>query len=215
MGDVNRVSHCLSRLWEFTTRSLAIPDSWARWLNQLMKTVYLLPCGCGRQTEVEAGQAGSEVQCACGKSLSVPSVRGLRDLEKVEKAGPQAARAQQPWSTWRGTTFSLGLVVMAIALGFVAVNGYWFWASRRLGDPAKFELESVLHQVEHLSALEIITEFRTEAQAGLGEPFPPVWTHIDRFHEESRNRMIVAAIVMGLGLLATGSSMLGRNSKRT
>lgn len=39
---------------------------------------YRVDCGCGKEIAVGAGQAGSTVACACGRTVEVPSLRELR-----------------------------------------------------------------------------------------------------------------------------------------
>lgn len=45
---------------------------------------------------VETRQAGLEVTCACGARLSVPSIRGLKELAQVETAPPRSRTAWGP-----------------------------------------------------------------------------------------------------------------------
>jgi len=39
-----------------------------------------LPCECGGQCEVHSADAGTQVKCSCGQSLTVPSLGKLRQL---------------------------------------------------------------------------------------------------------------------------------------
>jgi len=41
---------------------------------------YLLPCPCGQSVTVTEGSAGAQVKCTCGRTLTVPSLGGLREL---------------------------------------------------------------------------------------------------------------------------------------
>src|SRR5262245_41381266 len=41
---------------------------------------YLLPCTCGQSVTVTEGSAGAQVKCVCGRTLTVPSLGGLREL---------------------------------------------------------------------------------------------------------------------------------------
>jgi len=47
---------------------------------------YLLPCKCGQSVEIEAGQAGQTVACACGESLLVPSMLQIKALPVAPEA---------------------------------------------------------------------------------------------------------------------------------
>ena len=44
---------------------------------------YLLPCKCGQSVEIEPGQAGQTVVCACGENLLVPSMLQIKTLPVV------------------------------------------------------------------------------------------------------------------------------------
>src|SRR5688572_6227512 len=104
-----------------------------------MKTAYLLPCSCGRNCEVDAGQAGSQVACGCGTVLTVPSIRGLRQLEPA--ATGEAKPATPSWSPVRGAIFSLGLLLAATAVLFSGFQGYWYYITNIQHDPAAVQLE--------------------------------------------------------------------------
>jgi hypothetical protein len=174
-----------------------------------MKTAYLLPCQCGRKWEVDAGQAGTQIDCSCGQKLAVPSVRGLRHLEVASAA--ESIPERTTWSPTRGAVFSLGLFVAVAALLFSGFNGYWFFITRRVQDPAKVQLTVEAEHIDHLSPVESMFWFRQEEREGLGDPSPPEWTVIDKQHESSRRWGIAGLIVAGAGLLATAGSMVGRS----
>jgi hypothetical protein len=73
---------------------------------------YLLVCpSCGTTTPVGTGQAGQSVECTCGKTLDVPSIRGLQKLTSVPDEQP-AARA---WSRRQGLAF-LGCAIAGLAV---------------------------------------------------------------------------------------------------
>jgi hypothetical protein len=83
---------------------------------------YLLPCNCGQNVEVDAGQAGLQVACACGAKLDVPTMRGLAQLRSAQTPAEEAtASSQATWGPGQGLMF-LGSVIGAcglIALAFV------------------------------------------------------------------------------------------------
>src|SRR3954466_947072 len=82
-----------------------------------MTSHYLLPCTCGQKVRIANAQAGGKVACGCGKSLAVPTLRGLRELEL---APPETRSAASPgWSRVHGGFFASGLLIAT--LGFVVV----------------------------------------------------------------------------------------------
>ncbi len=96
-----------------------------------MRSTYLLPCRCGARVAVGSAQAGELVQCAaCGTSLTVPTLRELRQLEVV--AAPSRRRNVARWNA-RKIWMMLGLYLAAGALVTLAV----LWARRPdLPDPS-------------------------------------------------------------------------------
>jgi hypothetical protein len=76
---------------------------------------YLLTCGCGRQHTVETRQAGESIPCDCGATLSVPTLRQLRQLP--EARDDAAASGGPAWGARQATiTVSLLLVVVCLAI---------------------------------------------------------------------------------------------------
>src|SRR5688572_16997649 len=88
-----------------------------------MSDQYLLPCSCGQTVRVGRAQAGQGVACACGKQLTVPTLRGLRELEPAAPEG--SAPGQAAWGPVRGAVFSSGLVIALLAFLFSA---YQLWS---------------------------------------------------------------------------------------
>ena len=88
-----------------------------------MATNYLLPCQCGKKTEVDSSQAGLSVRCQCGTELAVPTMRGLASLERVETA-PRAAAPPlaAAWGPRQGMIF-FGSTVLVVA----ALAAFFFW----------------------------------------------------------------------------------------
>ena len=81
---------------------------------------FLLDCSCGEQVQVTAQQAGGQVTCQCGKSLSVPTLRKLRHLPKVAEEAPPAAAVG--WGL-RAQLVSLGSVLTLLL--FCAAGYAW------------------------------------------------------------------------------------------
>lgn len=81
-----------------------------------MKTLYALPCACGRTLDVERSQAGLLVRCECGREIEVPTIRGLAELEQRVSS----AATQPSWGPRQGVIF-LGLAIFA---GAACYAGY-------------------------------------------------------------------------------------------
>ncbi len=84
---------------------------------------YLLPCECGEHTIVSTAQAGETVRCVCGNELQVPTMRGLQELEPLERATAGDAKAES-WDDRHRVAFLL--VLGALTCVGVAI---YLWAS--------------------------------------------------------------------------------------
>ncbi len=81
---------------------------------------YLLPCTCGRKTPVEPRQAGETIPCDCGKTLEVPTMLAMGQLEP---ASPEAGWDTSP-ATWGanqimallGGTLLFGAILLATTM---------------------------------------------------------------------------------------------------
>ncbi|MDR0328294.1 MAG: hypothetical protein LBI05_08375 [Planctomycetaceae bacterium] len=77
---------------------------------------YLLSCKCGQSVEVEPGQAGQTVICACGENLTVPSMLQVKALPAAPvKAEPQRKKNHIPYRT----------ALIALLLGIASLILYW------------------------------------------------------------------------------------------
>jgi hypothetical protein len=83
-----------------------------------MITKYLLPCLCGQKLRVNATQAGETVQCTCGASLTVPSLRELPNLELAPSTTANRKSRKRPWSKRQGWIL-LGAFLVAAAVGLL------------------------------------------------------------------------------------------------
>jgi hypothetical protein len=90
-----------------------------------MPTHYLLPCQCGKKTEIDSSQSGLTIRCACGTELTVPAMRGLAALERLE-AAPRAVVSEPgpSWGAQQGFVFLGSTIVVVAALAAFAI--WWF-----------------------------------------------------------------------------------------
>ncbi len=87
-----------------------------------MSVKYLLPCpSCGEKIAVEIAQAGQEIHCKCGAGVSIPTMAGIRTLQRVEPS-PEERRPPFRWEARHGVLL-LGAVVICAALG---MTGYLY-----------------------------------------------------------------------------------------
>ena len=95
--------------------------------RRTVTTKFLLPCNCGEKTAVGIAQAGQGVICRCGAELTVPTMKVLRSLNRVE-TGPQKRRSTSMWDNPQRILL-IGVVITAAA---AAMTGYVYWTRPRL-----------------------------------------------------------------------------------
>jgi hypothetical protein len=175
-----------------------------------MSQHYLLPCSCGQKLRVAPAEAGGQVTCGCGKSLVVPTLRGLRELEL---ATPVAEGKPVPgWSTTHGIFFSGGIVLAIAGIALIAFHVLRY--SQFIGstvDHTDAVVEAHTAQIDQLSAVELLEEWTKVVSEGLGEKMTPPW--------EAAKQMIAAnlfwikagsgAIILGV-LMTVLSLFVGR-----
>jgi hypothetical protein len=173
---------------------------------------YFLSCTCGQKVRVETAQAGGQVACACGRSLTVPTLRGLRALEEAPLDAVARQRAAgRRWSPLQGGLFSVGLLVMVISLGVLAFNAWqYLQATDHTRDPSSDINEIDSQVIDTIPPADALDEFYRLRSEGLGQPAVMPWVQWQNFAAERRTLMIVAGIAAALGLLAIVVSLIMR-----
>lgn len=97
---------------------------------------YLLPCSCGQRLKVSTAQAGQPIRCACGNELTVPTLRGLRELEVDEGPTKARDRSQRTWDNRHRAAF----VLIVAALGCFLAAGYFLLQVPVLNEVASDEV---------------------------------------------------------------------------
>src|SRR3990172_6902551 len=82
---------------------------------------YLIPCACGRQLAVEAGQAGESLLCECGTTVVVPTLRQLRTLPAVREE--VRAASGRSWGFRQGA-MTVSLLVATACLVIAGASRY-------------------------------------------------------------------------------------------
>jgi hypothetical protein len=140
----------------------------------VMSSQYLLPCSCGQKVAISPSQAGGQVSCSCGKSLAIPTLRGIRELE----AAPE--RRERPAATWsklQGAFFAGGMFLATIGALLVALYLYQY---ARIGGLAVDRSDEFIRggaaQIDALGPAQLLEVWTHEVlEEGLGDPEPPYW----------------------------------------
>jgi hypothetical protein len=98
-----------------------------------MSSEYLLPCPCGQSLLVSKSQAGQSIECSCGQTVAVPTLRGFAQLQTADTTtnSPRSSRrytdrSPQAWNPVRGLISALSLGLLALCLYNVSYFGYWY-----------------------------------------------------------------------------------------
>ncbi|HTM55177.1 MAG TPA: hypothetical protein VL175_14170 [Pirellulales bacterium] len=163
----------------------------------LLMSHYLLPCACGQQISVSAAQAGESLRCSCGAMVEVPTMRGLRELERVETS--QAVRGDR----W-GDRQRLALALLVAAFVLWGGAGYLFAKIPAALPPFDPNPPDPLTQN---STPEQTFDVYHELQRGLQATPPRVDEHA---HERATLHVgIVITLVLGVGF-AIAAAVVGR-----
>lgn len=153
-----------------------------------MAELYWLPCDCGERHPVGARQAGRTIACACGRSLEVPTLRGLRELERARppaEAADGRAAPSTPGDGW-------GLRQAGMFLGAVLLLGGLAWAGYlEATKPRRLSVE----EMEPLQTWALWQELRTGADRFAS----PQMKQYSRALKQNRNWLIVSLVTAGAG----------------
>src|SRR5262245_30200324 len=171
---------------------------------------YLLPCSCGKMVRVAASQAGGRVACGCGKSLDVPTMRGVRQLE-LAPAETNVAR-RPSWSPMHGAVFAAGLLTAGV--GLVLIAFYLLQYARVAGHTRDFSPEVIAAEtarIDKLTPLQLLSEWSEVLEHGLGQPSAPPWVTAKKLIDGYRSWMIGGASAIAVGLvLSIATLFVGR-----
>lgn len=169
-----------------------------------MSAQYLLTCSCGEKLRVVAAQAGEQIVCPCGKTVSVPT---LRELRKLEPAPPEAGslRSAAGWNAWNGLVFSGGALFCLAALAGMLYAGVMIFRIEASGvtEDATAEINEIeAMQVDELTPEEALAAFDSLRAEGLGPKHEPYWIAYRRMAGEQRTLLIISGVCLVAGLAA-------------
>ncbi len=180
-----------------------------------MSQQYLLPCECGEKIPVDTSQAGSAVTCGCGRTVDVPSMRAIRQLEAAEPGEARRPRAQ--WNPQAGVVFVSGilLALLAGATGFWCHLQYRGHEAHRLsaGDVQQWT-DALAAEVDQATPDQLLDMWQQERERGLGRHDDSPFVAAARgasWYVLFRN---VLAVVAVCGVALAASSALFRRPAR-
>ncbi len=161
--------------------------------------MYRLDCECGSFAVVTPGQSGGTIACpSCAKQLRIPQ---LRDLKSLPLAPSQTVTRESRWTTARGATFSV-LLVIALILG---TTGFVNVARYQQSPPGMTPAEVVVNSREAIgtmNSMQLLQLWEMYEGAGLDpRQLPPEYQNLLN-RQRYRNKAIGFLIPAGLFLLA-------------
>jgi hypothetical protein len=177
-----------------------------------MANLYFLPCECGQKIRVGPAQAGQAVACGCGKKLSVPTLRGLRELKTVPEEEVSATARRSTWSPWHGAAFSGGLAVAAVSLFLSALNLWYLTGANLYSEDRTDEFAGAMSgQLEEYTAEQLLDEWNHVRAEGLTHVHTPIWVAAKESVGVFRWRSIAFGSLGVIALVvAVGAVFLGR-----
>lgn len=169
---------------------------------------YLLTCSCGQATPVGPAQAGGTLQCSCGQTLNIPTLRGLRELPLADEANT----ATSDWSDLRGALFVGGVLIVLLG---ASLGGYFTYAASKIDtvdESTKLEARSIA-AIDKLGVDEIYSIWKDVKKVQLEEAeTSPHVKAMREFQWKSRAAGVSFAAAL-LGLLGIiGSLVQGKPS---
>lgn len=172
-----------------------------------MTAYYLLPCSCGKKIEVDAGQSGLNIRCECGAELTVPTMRGLSQLERA--SAPPANRrldaaSESTWGARQALVF-LGLIILLGASLPAALTWYTYPQPPRLREDFTEINREEIDQATLRQTWELWKELRKDFSEEAEMPLMYVYLAQEK---AARTRLIFMGVIGGVGLLLATAGLL-------
>lgn len=106
--------------------------------------------------------------------------------------------------------FSFGLLTSVIATVLICYHLFIYLQLRDGGEVIRQDhLEQMRHGVEHMTPLEMLTDFQQMAKTGLTVDGVPPWSQVSAVRDNSFRWLIGALVALVVGLVSLAGSLLG------
>jgi hypothetical protein len=173
-------------------------------------TLYRVPCQCGKELTVSAGQAGSQIPCECGAIVDIPTIRELRRFAQATgdaSAAPGRKKAELQASQEDYARTALALVGAGLLLLGLVIFGSLFLFQRSLPQEVNPQFTKwVEMQREQMSKIPedlLWGEWVTARDRGLGEHHP-----FDEVVNKERAQGALIGAYVGLAVSTVGVVVL-------
>lgn len=154
--------------------------------------------------------------CACGKTLQVPTLRNLRELEPAkEDALSRKGASGKPvdWSAARGMLFSLALLVLALSLPYGAYHTY-VWSTINVAAYEAHEEANSDEYLDKMTPVALLEFWNDTKDKSLKDTLPPGHVSIHDVVDYYRNRGQAGLIVAAISGVLVAWSLLGNRAGR-
>ena len=97
-------------------------------LGVIVSTKYLLPCSCGKSVPVETSQAGQEVVCECGLTLTVPSMLKIKKLQQADEIPKKGTKGSTAAATETKSSRMVNWNIFSVGLILTLFTGWICWS---------------------------------------------------------------------------------------
>ncbi len=164
-----------------------------------------LPCpACHQLLLVHMTQAGETVQCVCGQSVVVPTMRELRQLPTDEAEATTSRNASAAWSPLQGLMFVAGcLMIIGACYGHFRIRGER--SQLAIAAPEFPEMPFDVQILSPTQAWEAWEYFQTET---LETRLPPKYLAARKRYDALTNYLYGTWAAGGVGVLLLGLSFI-------
>ena len=177
-----------------------------------MSSHFLLPCECGQTTPVQVSQAGQSLRCACGRALTVPTMRGIRELKPAE-VEPSKKVTERSWNQTRGMIFGAGALCIIAGIILCAFN-YPIYRNAAAVQPTSEDLEFTWAAIDATPPADLLDLWHFASQHGLGAHEDSIFVNARKLAGRYRGWVITGAVLLGLGVILVAAPLLMPGQKK-
>jgi hypothetical protein len=167
-----------------------------------MATDYLLPCSaCGRTHRVSRRQAGGSVDCSCGATVSVPT---MREMSQLEPAAEAVAVRHKEW----GLRQRLWFIGSIIAGGGLAASMYFALVAM----PTGMEFDMPQEMIQTIPP-EAAWRYWTLVRHGMPQGMPPEAAKLVHEQRNAQRGLNIGLIAMVVGGVITSTGFMAPRTK--
>jgi hypothetical protein len=176
-----------------------------------MNSHFLLPCECGQTIPIQLSQAGQSIQCGCGRTLSVPNMRGIRQLQTAD-AIPTKSPSTRTWNPTRGLIFGIGAISILIGCIVIGYNypSYRYASAYR---PSEDDLQQSLKAIDDSPPEDLWKMWHDASKHGMGDHESSFFVGARRATRRFQRFVITGAVLLGLGVICVTAPLVIPNRK--